>query len=109
MRCSYCNSLEVVKNGSNGMGKQKYKCKSCCRQFVLNPYPNKISNETKQLIEDLLLEKISLAGIARVTKVSKKWLQDYVNKKYEKRVKRYEETRELDIKKVTPAINSRSR
>ena len=102
MRCSYCNSLEVVKNGSNSMGKQKYKCKDCKRQFVLNPYPNKISEEKKQLIEDLLLEKISLAGIARVTKVSKKWLQDYVNKKYEERVKRYEETMELDIKKSHP-------
>ena len=99
MRRSYCNSLEVVKNGSNGMGKQKYKCKECKRQFVLNPYPNKISDETKQLIDELLLEKISLAGIARVTKVSKKWLQDYVNKKYEERVKRYEEARELDVKK----------
>jgi len=91
------------------MGKQKYKCKDCCRQFVLNPYPNKISSETKQLIEQLLLEKISLAGIARVAKVSKKWLQDYVNKKYAERVKKYEETKELDIKKVPQTFNSRSR
>jgi phage portal protein BeeE len=28
------------------------------------------------------LERISLAGIARATGVSKKWLQDYVNNKY---------------------------
>ncbi len=49
--------------------------------------------------EGLWLEKISLEGIASVTKVSKKWLQDYVNKKYAERVKRYEEARELDIKK----------
>ena len=108
MRCSYCDSLEVVKNGSNSMGKQKYKCKACKRQFVLNPYPNKISDETKQLIEELLLEKISLAGIARVTKVSKKWLQDYVNKKYEERVKKYEENKKLDIKKVHEGFNSGS-
>ncbi len=59
MRCRYCNSSEVVKNGSNGMGKQQYKCKDCCRQFVLNPNPNRISEETKQLIEQLWLEKIS--------------------------------------------------
>jgi hypothetical protein len=31
----------------------------------------------------LLLEKISLAGIARVCDVSETWLQDYVNRKYE--------------------------
>ena len=30
----------------------------------------------------LLLEKISLAGIIRVTGVSEKWLQNYVNNKY---------------------------
>ncbi len=40
-------------------------------QFVLHPNPNWISNETKQLIEELLLEKISLEGISSVTKVSK--------------------------------------
>jgi len=106
MRCRHCNSLETVKNGSNGMGKQKYKGKDCCRQFVLNPNPNRISEETKQLIEQLLLEKISLAGITRATNVSKKWgwsstplLQDYVNKKYAERVRKYEENSALDIKK----------
>ena len=106
MRCRYCHRSEVVKNGSNGMGKQPYKCKDCCRQFVLNPKSNKLLEETKQLIEQLLLENISLAGIARVTKVSKKWgwsstplLQDYVNKKYAERVRKYEENSALDIKK----------
>ncbi len=54
MRCSYCNSLEVVKNGSNSMEKQKYKG-DCEHQIALTPYPNKISDETKQLIENLLL------------------------------------------------------
>ncbi|MEY3220792.1 MAG: hypothetical protein RIT27_2149, partial [Pseudomonadota bacterium] len=41
-------------------GKQKYQCKACKRQFVQNPKSNKISEETKQLIDKLLLEKISL-------------------------------------------------
>jgi hypothetical protein len=31
----------------------------------------------------MLLEKISMAGIARVVGVSERWLQIYVNKKYE--------------------------
>ncbi|PPT09911.1 hypothetical protein CKA32_000423 [Geitlerinema sp. FC II] len=42
-----------------------------------------ISNETKAWIDDLLLEKVSLRGIARVTKVSRTWLQNYVNQKYQ--------------------------
>jgi len=99
MRCCHCNSLEVVKNGSTSSGKQKYKCKNCNCQFVLNPQSNKISEETKQLIDKLLLEKISLAGIVRSTQVSKRWLQYYVNKKYTERVKKYEENSALNIKK----------
>ncbi len=42
-----------------------------------------ISDETKALIDKLLLEKLPLAGIARVTGVSETWLQNYVNDKYE--------------------------
>jgi len=42
-----------------------------------------ISDETKRLIDKLLLEKLPLAGIARVAEVSEVWLQQYVNGKYE--------------------------
>lgn len=37
----------------------------------------------KTLIDKLLLEKIPLAGIARVAGVSEPWLQSYVNAKYQ--------------------------
>jgi hypothetical protein len=39
---------------------------------------------TRALIDRLLLERISLAGIARATRVSEQWLQTYVNEKYAK-------------------------
>lgn len=42
-----------------------------------------ISQAKKDLIDKLLLERISLAGIARVAGVSELWLQKYVNAKYE--------------------------
>ena len=38
---------------------------------------------TQDLLERLLLEKIPLAGRARVLQVSERWLQSYVNAKYE--------------------------
>ena len=82
MNCPHCHSEKIVKNGSLTNGKKKYKCNSCKRQFVLNPKKHPISDETKALIDKLLLERISLAGIARVTGVSERWLQDYVNEKY---------------------------
>ena len=71
-----------MKNGHIHNGKQRFKCCYCSRQFVENPTKITISPETKSLIDRLLLERISLAGIARVTQVSSKWLQDYVNQKY---------------------------
>jgi IS1 family transposase len=45
------------------------------------PRHQPISEETRELIDRLLLEKISLAGIVRATGVSQRWLQYYVNKK----------------------------
>jgi IS1 family transposase len=48
---------------------------------VINPTNKTISPDTKQLIDRLLLERISLRGIARATGVSWSWLQNYVNNK----------------------------
>ena len=83
MNCPDCFSDEIVKNGAFKNGKQRYKCNYCGRQFVLNPQKKPISDETKTLIDKLLLERIPLAGIVRVTGVSKRWLQYYVNDKYQ--------------------------
>jgi hypothetical protein len=47
----------------------------------MSPRHQPISLATKELIDRLLLEKISLAGIVRATGVSERWLQYYVNKK----------------------------
>ena len=49
---------------------------------MINPTNKTVSDETKQLIDKLLLERISLRGIARVTGVSWSWLQKYVNNKF---------------------------
>ena len=81
--CPNCKSKDVVKNGFIHNGNQNHKCKTCGRQFVEAPRQKIISEETKALIDKLLLEKIPLAGIARVCNVSETWLQDYVNRKYE--------------------------
>lgn len=82
MVCPSCNSERIIRNGTIHNGKQKYACKNCSRQFVENPQ-NVIPQQTKDLVDKLLLERISLAGISRVTGVSERWLQYYVNDKYE--------------------------
>jgi insertion element IS1 protein InsB len=82
LACPSCNSKYIVKNGRIHNGKQNHCCNDCQRQFVLNPQKKTIAPETKALIDKLLLEKIPLAGIARVAEVSEPWLQQYMNAKY---------------------------
>ena len=81
MNCPKCNSEYILKNGRTRSQKQNFKCRDCGRQFVMTPRHQPISSATKELIDRLLLEKISLAGIVRATGVSSRWLQYYVNKK----------------------------
>ena len=92
MRCPSCQSENVVKNGRIHNGKPKFACKACGRQFVEHPQ-NRISADTKERIDKLLLERIPLSGIARVVGVSERWLQSYVNQKYR------ETPRQVQVKK----------
>ena len=99
MHCPSCNSLHIVKNGINATGKQNYKCNACNRQFVLDPLKSPITESTKILIDRLLLERISLAGITRVTGVSERRLQYYVNDKFNNI------TQEVSLKKKETALS----
>ena len=82
LRCPSCSNKQTVKNGHIHNGKQRYRCKRCGRQFVYGATNKRIGDETKGQVHKLLLEKLSLAGIARVLDVSETWLQARVNKKY---------------------------
>ncbi len=68
-----------MKNGTTRRGKQNHKCRDCGRQFVEKPQWKPKDKATNALIDRLLLERIPLAGIARVLKLSESWLQQYVN------------------------------
>ncbi|MEN9229952.1 MAG: hypothetical protein Q6L68_03515 [Thermostichus sp. DG02_5_bins_236] len=81
VQCPECNSTSVVKYGKIHNGKQGYRYHSCHRQFVPNSTKKFVSKESKSLIDQLLLERLSLAAIARVAEVSETGLQDYVNHK----------------------------
>jgi insertion element IS1 protein InsB len=73
-----------MKNGTTRRGKQNYKCRDCGRQFVENPQWKRREPDNSAMIDRLLLEKIPLAGIARVLQLSQSWLQQYVNACYNK-------------------------
>ena len=84
MTCPTCGSHDISKNGTTRRGKQNYKCRDCGRQFVEDPQWKPKDKDTICLVTLLLLEKIPLAGIARVTDVSESWLQEHVNGTYAK-------------------------
>ena len=64
--CPDCGTTKIKKNGHIHNGKQNHYCKACGRQFVKNPQQKLISEEEKEQIRKLLLERIPLRGICRV-------------------------------------------
>ncbi len=80
--CPTCQSKNFVKNGFIRHEQQSHRCKECGRQFVLEPITNQIPDYIKELINKLLLERLSLAGICRVTEVSHSFLMNYLTELY---------------------------
>ena len=80
--CPTCSAARSVKNGRIHNGKQRFLCRQCGRQFVEQATKKVVNARARELIDRLLLERISLAGIARAAQVSETWLQQYVNQKY---------------------------
>jgi len=81
MKCPNCQSENTVKNGYNRNKKPKRLCKDCKRQFVENPEKKYISQEERERVDKLLLERVSLRGICRTVCVSMPWLLQYIKKK----------------------------
>jgi transposase-like protein len=79
MQCPNCHAEDTVKNGGMHHGKPKFLWKNCGRQWVAPPEQKTLSPETKALMDKLLLGKIPLAGMARVTGRSERWWPQYGN------------------------------
>jgi transposase-like protein len=82
MNCPKCQSPQIIKYGRTHYGKPRFRCQDCGRQFIEGATRQPIDDATRQLIDKLLLERLALAAIARVTGVSERWLQMYVNQKF---------------------------
>ena len=91
MNCPKCQSAQIIKYGHTHYGKPRFRCQDCGRQFVEDATRQPIDEATRQLIDKLLLERLALAAIARVTGVSERWLQMYVNQKF------YQTPRTIDV------------
>ena len=68
LHCPACALSHIKRNGHTHYGAQNYCCLDCGRQFV--EAHDTLSAEQKELIEKLLLERLSLRGICRVMDVA---------------------------------------
>jgi transposase-like protein len=76
--CPQCKLPKYKKNGHIHNGKQNHQCKDCGRQFVECFEQDLVSEETRVLVERLLLERLSLRGICRAVGVKLKWLLGFI-------------------------------
>ncbi len=83
IECPRCFSRQIKKNGHLSNGKQNYRCKPCGRQFVSGSAEWHVGDSDKELINKLLLERISLNGICRVVGISQSWLLNYIRELYD--------------------------
>ena len=66
---THCRSTKIKKNGHTYYDKQNYQCNTCLRQFVESGQDWFVSQADKDLIDKLLSERLSVAGICRVCNV----------------------------------------
>ena len=77
--CPRCRATHVIRHGQTQSGSPNFRCRGCGRCFVERPKRRPVDDERKALVKRLLLERVSLRGIARVTGISRSWLQRFVN------------------------------
>ena len=80
MRCPKCKSARrQVKNGWNGSGSQKYRCRECGAGYTPEPKPKGYPAETRILAIRMYVEGSSYGSIARVLKVNPQTIANWVS------------------------------
>lgn len=76
--CKKCGSEQIIKNGSNGVGNPKYKCKACGFGGV---FESRLpSEETKGQLLKAAEERSSSRGLARIFGVSHQSALNWIKK-----------------------------
>lgn len=80
--CPTCGSADLVKNGHDYKGCQKYHCRACGRYGTLRAQRGYATVRRAQ-VQRALLERVSLRGIGRIFQMSRRtvmrWLQGWRN------------------------------
>jgi insertion element IS1 protein InsB len=89
-RCPYCLGINLRPKGwNNKKTKRRLKCQDCKKHLTANACPDPsvgkswfIDKSQIELVNALLLERLTLRGICRVLKISLSWLLKYIPKLY---------------------------
>jgi transposase-like protein len=80
LRCSRCDSTDVIRHGKDRKGVQRYRCRACAYTFREDPKPKGYTEEEKQQILAAYRERMSMRGLTRVFGVSRStvatWLRE---------------------------------
>ena len=90
MKCVYCKSEKIVKNGKSNQGKQRYLCKECGKIFVENPERRHYSNYLKKIAIRLYTDGVEIAVIARSLEVPYETVRSWIRAEGEKAIKKME-------------------
>jgi transposase-like protein len=80
--CSVCGSIDIVKNGVNAAGSQRYKCKSCGVTRVLN-YKWNTKKVDKEAVFRSFSERAGSRPVARIFNISHTTVSNWIKKKRE--------------------------
>ncbi len=75
VECPRCDSQDVWRNGSNGTGKQQWRCQTCSKHFVEDPY---LPASIKTITDRMIRLEIPASNIEKVLEgfVSRRWIFD---------------------------------
>ena len=68
--CPRCSSRNIKKNGTTANRKQKYRCKECCRQFIIDYSYRGRQPFIRDLIVPTTMNSSGIRDIARVLSIS---------------------------------------
>lgn len=79
-QCPKCGSEDMVKNGRDYKGSQKYHCKACDSYGTLQAQSGYTAS-TKKQVKQALMERVSLRGIERIFEISRRttsrWIEQW--------------------------------
>jgi IS1 family transposase/transposase-like protein len=82
-RCTKCESINIIKNGHDYKGAQKFHCHDCYRYGTLDTKRH-YDAKTRQQAMDAYFERVSMRGVHRVFGISRYLLAQWLLTNFEK-------------------------